>query len=309
MRKLKVVISGLIFPMTMMHYFWRAFERRNDVELFVVGPFFGDYIPWNYGMRLPQKYVKYPDLPLPQQSASMDVDPILIEVQMPEDMRNPDLWVQIDAGWHLSKRPNAKVVAHIQTDPHVLKGKYALPKSYSDINICMQTPYLEGDEFYLPYAYDPEIHYSDSKVEKIYDACLVGLHYPQRDALVAGLRNLGYNVHYSIGEIYDDYRLLYNQSKIALSWSSLQDMPARVWEAFALGNLLVTNRMPDLPTFFVENDHYLGFDTLEEGIAKADLALKNWETAKKIADAGHCKVNGHSWDRRIQQILEVCKLR
>ena len=121
-------------------------------------------------------------------------------------------------------------------------------------------------------------------------------------------RNKGYEVHYSIGEIYDDYRLLYNQSRIALSWSTLLDMPARVWEAFGLGNLLLTNRVPDLPTFFVENEHYLAFDTVEEGVEKADWALKNWDEAQKIAEAGHRKVNGNSWDKRVQQLLEVCKL-
>jgi len=308
LEKLRVVMSGLIYPMTMMHYFWRAFERRDDVELFVGGPFFGDWIPWNYGMRISQRYVKFPDLPLPTQSAGMKVNPELFDAQMPEHMRNPDLWLQVDAGWHLASRPKAGVVAHIQTDPHVLKASYVLPKSYSDVSFCMQTPYMESDEQYLPYAYDPEIHYLDPKVEKIYDACLVGLHYTQRDALVNGIRSKGYSVHYSIGEIYDEYRLLYNQSKLALSWSTLQDMPARVWEAFALGNLLVTNRLPDLPTFFVEDEHYLGFSNAEEGIAKADWALQNWDKAKKIASAGHRKVNGHSWDKRAQQILEICKI-
>jgi len=70
----------------------------------------------------------------------------------------------------------------------------------------------------------------------------------------------------------------------------------------------VTNRVPDLPTFFVENEHYLGFDTVEEGVAKADWALKNWDEAKKIAEAGHRKVNGNSWDKRVQQLLEMVKL-
>ena len=646
-----MIVSGLLFPLTMLHYFWKALERRNDIELFVTGPFFGDSIPWNYGMKLPQKYVKYPDLPLPQQSAGMMVDPVLIEVQLPENMKNPDLWLEIDAGWHLSKRPTAGVVALIETDPHCvtgdtmlygengflyvnevasshltrlysrngiqhnngvfqtklapvmtielengitlsctddhlietsrgfipaadlligdsvlskygslshttnpiseeyalgfvlgcfkgdgsfgregfvkftfgkqkrdlgeqlknyllkcgidtvseykhkngngtfvlqvrrwgfykflksigiksdgipfyirnadmnliagyvaglfscdgcssdgriqitakdkktlkelqlilqavgvgtrikhilsnnsaykpgekygtlyvnsasninfasfvselsgkaikinglkfvdgssfvkeskitniygkvksypekrfcepvydvfnssdgtflangisvhncLKGNYQLPKSYSDVVFTMQTPYIEAGEQYLPYAYDPTIHYPEPETEKIYDACLIGLHYPQRDALVSGLRNKGYNVHYSIGEIYDDYRHIYNQSKIALSWSTLLDMPARVWEAFGMGNLLVTNRVPDLPTFFTENDHYLGFSTVEEGISKVEWALANWDEAQKIADAGHRKVNGNTYDARVRQILETCKLR
>lgn len=309
MKKLRVIISGLIYPLTMLHYFWRAFERRNDVDLYVLGPFFGDWIPWNYSMRLPQKYVKYPDLCLPQQSARIPVDPILAEVQLPEHMRNPDLWLQIDANWHFAKRPTAQVVAHIQTDPHVLKEYYQLPKSYSDANFCMQQFYMEDGEHYLPYGYDPELHYPDPNVEKIYDACLIGLHYDNRTMLVEELKKRKHGVYYSIGEIYDEYRIKYNQSKIALSWSTLQDMPARTWEAFGMGNLLVSNRVPDMANFFVENDHYLGFSNLQEAIDKVEWALSHPEEAQKIADAGHRKVNGNTWDRRVQQVLEVCKLR
>ena len=293
----------------MAHYFWRALERRDDIELYVTGPFFGDWIPWEYGMRIPQRYVKQPDLPLPQQSVKMLIDPMLIEVQMPEHMRHPDLWLQVDAGWHLAKRPNAEVVALVETDPHVLKPNYDLPKSYSDFTFCMQTPYMLDGEHYLPYAYDVEAHHPEPETEKIYDACLIGLHYPQRSELVSGLQSKGYKVHYSIGEIYDEYRHIYNQSKIALSWSTLDDMPSRVWEAFAMGNLLVTNRVPDLPTFFVEDNHYLGFSNVKEGIAKVEWALSNWDKAQKIAEAGHRKVNGNSWDKRIAQILNVCRLR
>ena len=306
MRNLKVGLSALHYPLTMARYFWDALDRRGDCEVYAVGPFFDDWIPWNYSMKLPQKYVKVPYFTLPQSVAVTKPSYSLIEMNMPKDL---DLFLVIDAGWHFSTRPTADVVALIETDPHVLKGNYQLPKSYSDVVFTMQTPYIEAGEQYLPYAYDPTIHYPEPETEKIYDACLIGLHYPQRDALVTGLRNKGYNVHYSIGEIYDDYRHIYNQSKIALSWSTLLDMPARVWEAFGMGNLLVTNRVPDLPTFFTENDHYLGFSTVEEGISKVEWALANWDEAQKIADAGHRKVNGNTYDARVRQILETCKLR
>lgn len=309
MGKLRVVISGLIYPMTMLHWFWRAFERRDDIELFVTGPFFGSSIPWNNGMQLPQKYVKHPDLPLPQQSARMTIGSTIVEVQMPEHMRNPDLWIQIDAGWHFSNRPNAEIVALVETDPHVLKSHYQCPKAYSDFTFCMQTPYIESGEFYLPYGYDPEIHQQNQEVEKEYDACLIGLHYNSRSALVSSLQSKGYKVHYSIGEIYDEYRRIYNASKIALSWSSKEDLCARNWEALAMRNILVANRVPDMSSFFSEGDHYLGFSTLEEAVSKVEWALKNPEEANKIADAGHRKVRHHTYDNRVQQLLETVRLR
>jgi hypothetical protein len=289
----------------MARYFWNALDRRNDVEVYAVGPFFDAFIPWSNGLQLPQKYVKVPYLPLPQNTAQLKVPYQAVVNQMPDDL---DLFLSIDAGWHFVTRPNAKVVALIETDPHVLKSHYECPKAYSDFTFCMQTPYMQSNEQYLAYAYDPEYHYQEPETEKIYDACLIGLHYNSRSALVSALQSKGYKVHYSIGNVYDEYRHIYNQSKIALSWSSLQDMPARVWEALAMGNLLVRNRVPDLQTFFVEDNHYLGFDTVEEAVYKVDWALDNWDDAQRIANAGHRKVKAHTYDRRIEQILKTCKL-
>lgn len=303
MDKIKVVISGLIFPLTMLHYFWRAFEHREDVDLFVTGPYFDDYIPWNYGMKLPRQYVKVPHYPLPQQSANFPgrLPASFVQPQLPWE---PDLWLQIDAGWHFADRPPAKVVGLVETDPHVLKQLYQQPKKVSDFVWCMQTPYMEAGDIYLPYGYDSEYH-QPMDVEKIHDACLIGLHYEKRDALVNCLKSRGLDVYYSIGEVYDQYQLKYNQSKIALSWSSMMDLPARVWEAFAMGVPLVTNRVPDLATNgFIEGVHYLGFDNVDEGEKAVMTLLVDDELRHDISHAAWMKVTGNdSWDDRVEKIL------
>jgi hypothetical protein len=215
----------------------------------------------------------------------------------------PDLWLQIDAGWHFADRPGADKVGHVQTDPHVLKGLYALPKSYSDISWCMQTPYIEPGELYLPYGYDPQIHYHEDR-ERKYAACLIGLHYEQRDRWVNRLRSRGLEVYYSIGEIYDDYRHRYCESEIALSWSSLQDLPARVWEGMAMGLPVVTNRVPDLSHFFIEGEDYLGFDTLDEAEKQVMRLLVDDKLYGRIILGGQEKVRPHTWDARVEQILQ-----
>lgn len=307
MDKIKICLSALWFPLTMAGYFWRAFERRKDVELFVVGPFSDDYIPWNNGMKLPREYVKIPNYPLPMQSASLP-NRLPAEFIQPRLPWKPDLWLQIDAGWHLANRPDATVVGHVQTDPHVLKGHYHHAKSYSDISWCMQTPYMEEKEIYLPYAYDPTLHFPDQR-EIIYDACLVGLHYPQRDEWVNRLRSRGVNVYYSLGEIYKEYRERYCESKVALSWSSLQDLPARVWEGMAMGVPVVTNRVPDLTiNGFEEGTHYLGFDTVAEAEQQVIKLLVNDTLRESIAHNANKKVHDHTWDARVNQILKDAKL-
>ena len=303
MNKKRIVISGLIFPVTMLHFFWRAFEKREDVDLRVVGPFSNDWIPWKGGIRLPMRYVKYPHIPLPQNlSGSVGMSPAFIQGQLPWE---PDLWIQIDAGWWLQK-PKATVVAHIATDPHVLN--YDRQRKECDVFFNMQTPYMKPGDRYLPYAYDKEIHYP-ILADKVYNAALVGLQYETRTKLVNRLRQGGLSVYYETGIVYDEYREIYNQSDVALSWSSLLDMPARVWEAFAMSVPLVTNRVPDLSNWFVEKDHFLGFNDVDEAERQVRTLLNDPEYAAEMSENVYRKVTAaHSYDHRVNEILSVCKI-
>jgi hypothetical protein len=72
-------------------------------------------------------------------------------------------------------------VAHVATDPHALN--YDRQRQLADFFFNMQTPYMENGDIYLPYAYDPTVHYP-VEIDKLYDVCMIGLHYPQRDQLV-----------------------------------------------------------------------------------------------------------------------------
>jgi hypothetical protein len=305
-KKIRCVLSSIWYPMAMATWFWRAFERRKDIDLQIVGPFTGDYIPWNYGMRLPQKYIRTPDVPLPQQTIQQSIPASVVEHQLPWI---PDIFIQIDAGFHYSTRPNAGVVVHVQTDPHVLKNLYTLPKSYSDINFCMQLCYSEPGEIYLPYAADETVHYP-MDVDKIYDACLIGLQYPTRNSLVDRLRSHGLNVKYTTGEIFDEYRLSYNQSKIALNWSTLDDIPARFFEGMAMNLPLVSNIVPDIEKLgFIEGTDYFGFRSLDEADNKVKQLLVDEGLRCWVAENGHKKVmEKHLWRHRVEQILKQTNL-
>jgi len=214
-----------------------------------------------------------------------------------------DLWLQVDAGWHFSVRPPAKIVALVETDPHVLKASYSMPKSYSDVTFCMQTPYMETVEVYLPYANVPTKFYPDARPFN-YDAPLIGLHYPQRDKLVAALRSVGKTVYYDLGVVYDEYREMYNSSHVALSWSSMQDTPVRVFEAMGMFTPLVSNRTPDLVRIFKEGEHFLGFDTAKEAVEQVNRLQSDSILSVQLAKNAYKEVlANHTWDHRITQIL------
>ncbi len=305
MAKIKLALGCLHFPLSMASYFMRAFKRREDIELWTFGPFTGDYIPWNYGLHLPQKYVVTPDFALPANTIRTIMPSAMINQNMPW---TPDLTLFVDAGYHTSDRPAGKIVGLVETDPHVLRDNYKLPKTYCDIAWCMQSNYMEEGEKFLPYACDKTVHYP-MEISKIYDACLIGLQYPQRNALVSQLHNMGLNVYYTIGEVYDEYREHYNQSKVALSWSTLQDTPCRVWEAFGMKLPLVANRTKDLMDLFIDGEDFLGFDNLDEATKQVFRLLTDDDLSVRIAENGHKKVlSMGTWDHRIETILKDCEL-
>ena len=304
MNKKNVVLSAIHFPLTMARYFWEALEDRDDVNLWVTGPFTGNWIPWNNGMTLDQKYVKQPNFPLPQSSMSQNIPASFINNQVP--FPEVDLWLDIDAGWCVSGRPSkAKIFAQIQTDPHVLKDRYNKHKSQYDYSFCMQSPYQESGEIYLPYGYSKRYHFPEA-VEKEYDVCMIGLNYQHRDTLARKLQAIGFKVKTGIGIVYDDYRHEYNKSKIALCWSSLQDLPARFWEGLAMNIPVVSNRLPDIEkNGFVDMEDYIGFSSDKEAIVHINFLLANLDVAERIANSGYNKVtSGHSWDDRVQFIME-----
>ena len=296
---MKIALVGLYYPVAMLHYFRRALERRDDVELVTVGPFTNTWIPWDGGINLPPKYVYTPHHPLPQRLIQNGkINPQIF--QMFDDLADVDLWLEVDAGFYLDPKPQG-LVAHVATDPHCLN--YDRQRELADYFFNMQTPYMKQGDLYLPYAFDPTLHYPEER-EKLYDACLIGLQYTHRIELINRIKLQGAKVYSGIGDVYDEYRARYNESRVALSWSSLQDTPTRVFEAMGMGLPLVSNRTPDLSKLFVDERHYLGFDNAEEGAKQVMRLLLDDDLREEIANAGHKAVQSHTWDARVQQILE-----
>lgn len=298
---MKVVLSGIFYPMAILRYFEAALRRRKDVELFTVGPYTGQSIPWGGGMTLPSKYAGMPDIPLTLSNghSSFWPPPVFIEKKLPWQA---DLWLQIDAGWFLRGKPKHGKNIVVATDPHVLN--YDMRRSFADTFYCMQTPYMKDGDEYLPYAYDPIWHTPEDQPQN-FDVCLIGLHYQQRSALVEALRARGLDVFYDLGPSFDEARALYNQAPIGLNWSSRQDLTARVFELLGMGRLAVVNRVPDLARFFEDGVDLMAFDTMDEAIEKVLFYHDHPYEMHAIAASGHETVIPETWDARIETILEA----
>lgn len=295
MTKLKVVFSQIFYPLSIGRYLEAALDRRKDIEVYKVGPFSGDWIPWGGGMHLPAKYATPPDLPLPMSNAPIPVS--FVERKLPW---TPDAWIQVDAGFHFQHKPASGLNFIIGTDPHVLN--YEQQRILCDKFFCMQAHYAEAGDEYLPYAFDP-IYHCPEEQPRNYDVCLLGLHYNQRNQLVEALRERGVKVMYDLGPVYDEARGLYNQAPIGLNWSSLKDLTARVFELLGMKRLAVVNEVPDLSRFFENGRDLVVFQTLEQAVEKVMYYLAHPDETEAIAEQGHQTAQPHTWDARIEQVL------
>jgi len=308
---MNIVISGIHYPITAaLECIVRAFKRRMDCTVISVGPFTGTFIPYGLvGMNLPESYCFKPDIILPEGALRIGNCPIsYIETQLPEEFK-PDLWLDVNAGFYIDGKPESGIRATYLTDPHVLRQLYNNIKHNYDYIFCPQTPYAGEKEFYLPYAYDMEWH-SPIETEKLYDVAIVGNIYPQRVDLINQLKNMGKRTYFQLGIAKENAKLIYNQSITGINWSSMQDLTARVFELIGLGIVPILNRVPDLSGLFNEGENYLGFDNKEQAIIQVELAL-NDENIRNTIIKNNTKIREtgrHTWDARVQTLLEVCKL-
>lgn len=302
--KKKVLLLYIKYPLAMGTYFQRALERRDDVNLKVVGPYTGAFIPWLGGMHVLPKYAIPPDITLPYPMQMNEINYGYVKAHLGDWV--PDLVINVDAGLHWREKPSDGIAVTIATDPHVLNYDYQ--RTISDKFFNMQKVYSQPNDIYLPYAYDPTVFYRvpDSVVDV--DACLVGMPYPQRIQWVEALQRKGLKVLFENGPIFDEARALYSRAEIGLNWSSLHDLNARVFEIMAMGLCPVINRVPDLPEFFKEDFDYLGFSNIAEGVEKVLFAKENIVGSRLMGMNAYKKVAGHTYDTRIQQIFEECGL-
>lgn len=304
----RVLFLSIYYPFFLGKYFERAMRRNPNIELKTCGPFTGSWIPWMGGMSVSEKYANPPDIPLPFPPNVGRVSYDFVRAQLGDWV--PDLVLTSDAGINWTEKPNQGLVATIGTDPHVLDYSHA--RSVSDKFFCMQKCYMEPQDVYLPYAYDPETHYPvrveglEDGTWKDKDAVLIGMPYPKRIEWVNELKSKGVSVLFENSPIFDEYRVLANRARIGLNWSDQNDLNARFFETPAFGLAMVANRVPDAHLFLEEDVDYLGFNSMPEAIEQVMLLKNNPNTADAMARSAYQKIQPHTYGARIEQILEEC---
>jgi hypothetical protein len=301
MNKIRVLALSLWYPLSMSRFFEKALKHHPNIELKTTGVYTAEWIPWLGGVTLPSKYAIPPDVPLPFPPNVGRVSYDFVKAQL--DNWKPDIVLSIDAGINWIDKPSDGLVATIATDPHALN--YDHQRKISDKFFNMQAAYSEQKDIYLPYAYSKYDCYPNDAVEKDLDAVLIGMPYPQREEWKQALKNRGVNVYMENGAVYDEARALYNRTNIGLNWSSLNDLNCRAFELPAFGLYSVMNRVPDMNRFHVF-DHCGIFTNLNEAVEMVLWAKDNPSLAKEQAAKAYEAVLPHTYDARVQQVLEDC---
>lgn len=304
--KIKVLMLHIVYPLSMSKYFKRALKRRDDIDLIDCGPFTGQWIPWMGGMTLPSKYSEPPTVPLPFGASVGRVSYDLVRANLPAEWK-PDVVLTVDAGICWSAKPHEGIVAHVATDPHALNYDYQ--RKISDKFFNMQKSYSQDGDIYLPYAYDPTVHYPVENAIKDTDAVLIGMPYEQRIIWVNELRKRGVSVIFENGPIFDEYRELNNRARIGLNWSSMDDLNARAFELAAMKLAPVMNFVTDADKFFKVGIDYKGFPAqtslgLQQAVNTVIYLKENDDVRIDIANNAYNAVKPHTYDARVSQILK-----
>lgn len=311
--KIKVLLLYIVYPLAMGTYFKRALERRDDVDLKVAGIYTGNWMPWLSGLEVPMKYAISPDVPLPFKPDIGEINYEIVKAQLGDWV--PDIVINVDAGLHWKYKPVDGLVVTVGTDPHVLNDFYDTPRKYSDLFFNMQKVYSRNADFYLPYAYDPTVHFpieygkldEEGKLigfdlgSKDTDCVLGGMPYENRVKWVDELRRRGCSVLFENGPIMDEYREMNNRARIGLNWSSMDDLNARAFELAAMKLAPVMNVVPDLEASGIE---CATFTNLNEAV-EAVMYLKEHDDKRiELAEDAYRSVQGQTYDARIQTMLE-----
>lgn len=299
--KKKILLSGIFYPMAILRYFEKALENMPDVQLCTIGCYTGAWIPWNGGMNLPQKYAKSPDIPLQREfihRGSFSLKPYLNQIESFFG-GSPDLFIQVDAGWHFTDSPYKTV--GIATDPHCLNYD-PLRKVVSTL-YNMQKVYSKPNDLYLPYAYSPYYHFPFES-EKEFDTGMVGLQYESRIKAYKSILSRGRTCHFSIGEIFDKYRERLSTFRSVINISSLDDLNARMFEVPAMNIPLIANEVSDTHEFFTPYEHYYPVKSYADVPDALDWILENPEKANEMSSRAFSKVRPHTYSARIKYILE-----
>lgn len=173
-------------------------------------------------------------------------------------------------------------------------------------------PVTHTDETWLPCAADTTafppspIAWEDRK----YDVAMVGVMYPHRLEVIEALKAAGLKVYASTGDVYDEYRAIYQNARISLCLSANDDLAQRVFETGAMGCLIAM----DIPADVRDEETaralgitgYIQLNSAAQAVAQLTEMLTTETALAKFGAESWQKVvlARHDWTHRAQVVVD-----
>ena len=279
---MRVLIAAIHYPVASGRYAAEAF-RRLGADVRTIGSSTGNKI---WGMEVAPHYAWRSDGELTKHW---------------EDW-TPDIVVVMESAYAYH-HPYYAAIPHViwGVDNHVRNYEQpGIARYFLGHNAVSIQPFTEDVEW-LPCAYDPTV-FTPSPIawdDREYDVALVGVNYQQRAQVMTAMDKAGLKVLYGTGFIYDQYRDIYHNAKVALSVSAAHDVAQRIFETAAMGCAVLTDELPDLAALNPQG--ITTFNSVEDAVSKAQKLVKN---GAKQAAAGQAWALPHTWDARAARIMD-----
>jgi len=286
---MKVLIAAIHYPIASGRYIARALRRLGH-EVRTTGPCTGDEI---WGGTVMERYIWQP--------------------RLPEKDWKPDLVITADSAYT------------IETDykcPHVVYGvdnhvrDYDLGRKFDHLFLAHRTgPTLptvnkagkpKRGITWLPCGYDPEWHINTVPWDnRPVHVAMVGVRYSKRHEYLLALADARFSVNAGLGALMEDYARVYNYARVSLCLSFNGDVAQRIFETAAMGCVILSDRCTDFPLLgFRPGVHYLPVESPEHAVEQMTRVINYPQDGRRIAQQAQAWVREHTWDNRVQVILD-----
>lgn len=287
------------------HYYRRAFAQLgHDVR--TVGPWYNGYSLGTHG-REPTHWFPW------RHPTIYDYSEFRLS---PKDY---DLFVLFDHGENLIVRDIPQHTwAHVGIEGTNL-GWSETPHKFA----ALMQHVTEPNVHWLPTGFDPQEHRPGPPLtQRLYDIVQLATPRDARTAMWSYIQKCAPHLHSLFGEFWGPvFETVHQQARVTWACSSQDFITMRVFEAAAMGCLLVADRTESLRKIgFVDGMHFVGYDPVptiwDEGVPDPKLLIRVALLAREDRAAQETALRAqalvldkHSWAHRAQEMLDVISSR
>ena len=243
---MRIVLAYTHHPRCIAHYYRRAFQQLGH-EVVTVGPWADEWPMGTDGRE--------PNIQLHRFLYSHYLYDML-----PLAVRRHDLFILIDSGEKLTIQTIPGKWAHLALEGTSLEWS---DTPYKFAGLMQHVKHPEGVTW-SPGAFDVEEHLPGPPAsERQFDLVQMAIPYESRKFMAVHVPQIAPDLRCKFGEVWGpEYGDTYRNALATWVGSGQDFVTIRVFEAMAMGCLVIADRTPSIAKLFNEDEHFIGYDPL-----------------------------------------------